>query len=308
MKPNRNWLWLVSLTIILLSPGAYWILAEPDAPFTILLSNDDGYDSPGLHAVAEALAPVAHVVVAAPATEQSGSGNGITYREPIFFRHIELFAGVSGYAIQARPATCVRVGVESLLESKPDLVISGINRGANLGIVTFYSGTVGAARQAALLGVPAIAVSMQGDAPDDFATAASFIRELVHQLRVQRVLRPGLLLNVNVPAGKPRGVRVVKQSTAPDRENYERRTSPRGQDYFWSRWTPPADQDENTDVGAFAQGFITITPLLIDQTDVRELDSLRRLELGELAPMLRDAPTRKDFEASGSLRGVTTPQ
>ena len=308
MKPSRNWLWLVSLTIILLSPGAYRTLAEPDAPFTILLSNDDGYDSPGLRAVAEALAPVAHVVVAAPATEQSGSGNGITYREPIFFRHIELFAGVSGYAIQARPATCVRVGVESLLESKPDLVISGINRGANLGIVTFYSGTVGAARQAALLGVPAIAVSMQGDAPDDFATAASFIRELVHQLRVQRVLRPGLLLNVNVPAGKPRGVRVVRLSIAPDRENYERRTSPRGQDYFWSRWIPPADQDENTDVGAFAQEFITITPLLIDQTDVRELDSLRRLELGELTSMLKDAPTGKDFEASSSQRGATTPQ
>lgn len=174
MKPSRSWFWLVSLTIILLSPGAYWILAEPDAPFTILLSNDDGYVSPGLRAVAEALAPMAHVVVAAPSTEQSGSGNGITYRKPIFFRHIELFAGVSGYAIQARPATCVRVGVESLLESKPDLVISGINRGANLGIVTFYSGTVGAARQAALLGLPAIAVSMQGDDPDDFATAASF--------------------------------------------------------------------------------------------------------------------------------------
>ncbi len=165
MKPSRNWLWLVSLTIILLSPGAYWILAEPDAPFTILLSNDDGYDSPGLHAVAEALAPVARVVVAAPSTGQSGSVNGITYREPIFFRHIELFTGVSGYAIRARPATCVRVGVESLLESKPDLVISGINRGANLGIVTFYSGTVGAARQAAKTGVTRWTRSFVGPSP-----------------------------------------------------------------------------------------------------------------------------------------------
>ncbi|MDA2913505.1 5'/3'-nucleotidase SurE [Acidobacteriia bacterium AH_259_A11_L15] len=295
MKLGRNRVWLVTLAIILLSPGGYRTLAEPDAPFTILLSNDDGFDSPGLQALVEALAPVARVVVAAPATEQSGSGHGITYREPIFFHQIKLSAGVSGYAIQARPATCVRVGVESLLESKPDLVISGINRGPNLGIVTFYSGTVGAARQGALLGIPAIAVSMQGDDPDDLATAASFIWQLVRHLRAQHVLRPGLLLNVNVPAGNQHGVRVVRQSIAPDRESYERRTSPRGAEYLWSRWTPPADQDEMTDVGAFAQNFITITPLRIDQTDARELDSLGKLELEELVPISRDAATREGF-------------
>lgn len=267
------------LLVCLLLPLDAFAETAPDSQFLILLTNDDGYNAPGLRALAEALASTAHVVVAAPASQQSGASMAITYREPIFVRPIELTADVSGYAIQARPATSVRVGVESLLERKPDLVISGINSSPNLGIVSFYSGTVGAARQAALLGIPAIAVSRQRGDSDDYTVAATFIRELVEQLRTQRELRPGLLLNVNVPAGTPRGVRVVRQSTAPDRENYERRTSPRGQVYYWSRWQPPSDSDENTDVGAFAQSFITIVPFKIDQTDMDALESLGRLEL-----------------------------
>ncbi len=279
MKLARTQLGLVLLVVITAGVLVGGSRVESGTPFTILLTNDDGYDAPGLRALAEALASTAHVVVAAPASQQSGASMAITYREPIFVRPIEVTADVSGYAIQARPATCVRVGVESLLERKPDLVVSGINRGANLGIVSFYSGTVGAARQAALLGIPAIATSLQGNDPDDYAAAASFVRELVEQLRTQGALHPSLLLNVNIPARTWRGVRVVRQSVAPDRENYERRTSPRGQVYYWSRWQPPSDQDENTDVGAFARGFITIAPLLIDQTDAGALESLGRLEL-----------------------------
>ena len=279
MKLARTQLGLVLLVVITAGVSVGGSRVESETPFTILLTNDDGYNAPGLRALAEALASTAHVVVAAPASQQSGASMAITYREPIFVRPIKLTADVSGYAIQARPATCVRVGVESLLERKPDLVISGINSGPNLGIVSFYSGTVGAARQAALLGIPAIAVSRQRGDSDDYTVAAIFIRELVEQLRTQRELRPGLLLNVNVPAGTPRGVRVVRQSTAPDRENYERRTSPRGQVYYWSRWQPPSDSDENTDVGAFAQSFITIVPFKIDQTDMDALESLGRLEL-----------------------------
>ena len=279
MKPARTQLGLVLLVVITAGVLVGGSRVESETPFTILLTNDDGYDAPGLRALAKALASTAHVVVAAPASQQSGASMAITYREPIFVRPIELTADVSGYAIQARPATSVRVGVESLLERKPDLVISGINSGPNLGIVSFYSGTVGAARQAALLGIPAIAASRQRGDSDDYTVAATFIRELVEQLRTQRELRPGLLLNVNVPAGTPRGVRVVRQSTAPDRENYERRTNPRGQVYYWSRWMPPSDSDENTDVGAFARGFITIVPFKIDQTDMDALESLGRLEL-----------------------------
>ena len=279
MKLARTQLGLVLLVVITAGVLVGGSRVESESPFTILLTNDDGYNAPGLRALAEALASTAHVVVAAPASQQSGVSMAITYREPIFVRPIELTAGVSGYAIQARPATCVRVGVESLLERKPDLVISGINSSPNLGIVSFYSGTVGAARQAALLGIPAIAASRQRGDSDDYTVAATFIRELVEQLRTQRELRPGLLLNVNVPAGTPRGVRVVRQSVAPDRENYERRTSPRGQVYYWSRWQPPSDQDEDTDAGAFARGFITIVPFLIEQTDMDALKSLRRLAL-----------------------------
>lgn len=292
MELGHRRLCLAFLVIILIVPAVPGSEPESDASFTILLSNDDGYEAPGLRALAETLASVAHVVVAAPATEQSGTGNAITLREPIFVLPIELIEGVSGYAIRARPATCVQLGVESLLERKPDLVVSGINRGANLGIVTFYSGTVGAARQAALLGIPAIAVSMQGNDAEDYAAAAAFIRDLVKQLRGQHALRPGLLLNVNVPAGTRRGVRVVRQSIERDRQTYQRGAHPRGPVYYWSLWRPPTDEDKNTDVGSFALGFITITPLRIDQTDALAMDSLRQLGLEELELVVKATPER----------------
>lgn len=246
---------------------------------TILLTNDDGYDAPSLQALIRAFQPVANLIVAAPASEQSGKGHSIaTSAQPILASERKQADGTSWWAIDAPPATCVRVAVENLLPRRPDLVISGINRGENLGIVVYYSGTLGAAREAAIVGVPAIAVSMQGNKDEDYTVTAAYIRELVEQLRGAGMLRPGLFLNVNVPAGERKGVRVTRLSVKPTYENYDRRLSPRGRPYFWSQWRPLEDDEEGTDVWAFVRGYIAVTPMVLDVTALQQLDALRRFE------------------------------
>jgi len=274
------WCWLAIFS--LLSPGIF-SGDNPDDQLLILLTNDDGYDAPGLRALAEALAPLGEVVVAAPVDNQSGTGHGTTSRQFISARPIELVPGVRGYALAARPATCARLALEALLPRRPDLVLSGINRGLNVGVVTYYSGTVGAAREAAFLGIPAIAVSLQGDNAADYAATAAFVRRLVEELRKQGRLRPGLFLNVNAPAGGWRSVEFTRQSATPTPQVFTRTTNPRGDLYFWSDYRALPDDVEGTDVWAVAHGSISITPLQIDQTQAAGLDWLRQLQL-EAAP------------------------
>jgi 5'-nucleotidase len=246
----------------------------------VLLANDDGYDAPGLHAMIEAMRPVAEVYVAAPATEQSGKGHSIaTSREPIFVNEKKQADGKIWYAVEAPPATCVRLAITALLPKQPDLVISGINRGDNVGLYSNpLSGTIGAARDAAMYDVPAIAVSMGGNKEEDYAATAAYVRELVEQLRTGKMLKPGFFLNVNRPAGEVKGVRVTRLSLKPSIEDFERRTSPRGRVYFWSRFRPPEDDVEGTDLWAFRRGYITLTPLALDATDVAAMDRMRVLE------------------------------
>ncbi len=266
--------WLMLLLVILTwspvgaDPGQGSSPEAVAARLTILLSNDDGIDAPGLLALYEAFSPIATVVVAAPAAEESGTSHSLTYREPILVfphRHQD---GTTWHAIKARPATCVRLGLKSLLDRPPDLVLSGINRGDNLGTITWFSGTVGAAREAALWGLPAIAVSMTGNDLQDYRAAAAFTKRLVQQAREAGGLRPGLLLNVNVPAGSAagtNGVRVTRLSARQPDAGYERRLSPSGKLYFWSTLKPLTKDEEGTDVQAHAQGYITVTPLSVDQ-------------------------------------------
>lgn len=253
--------------------------AQAAPAFTILLSNDDGFDAPGLKALAEGLRPLGEIYVAAPATDQSGKGHSIiTTREPIFVQERKQPNGATWWAIEGPPATCVRVAVESLLPQKPDLVVSGINRGDNLGIYSNYlSGTLGAAREAAIVGIPAIAVSMGGNSDADYAATAAYVRELVTELRAQQMLKPGFFLNVNRPAGEVKGVRIARLSMKPSQEDYERRTSPRGRLYFWSRFRPPDDTEEGTDTAGFRRGYTTLTPMVLDVTDRAGMERLHRL-------------------------------
>lgn len=277
MSIRRMTLWVA---VLLMGCGAgLRAQAAPDqARFTILISNDDGYDAPGIRALVDSLLPIAHVVVAAPQTQESGVGHAITYREPIMVRDIADPRGVRWYAIGAHPATCVRLALTTLLASPPDLVVSGINSGDNIGVSAWVSGTVAAAREGPLHGVPGIAVSTNPAGPGDYAYTAGVVRTLIQHLRDKRLLGPSMLLNVNVPSGGAaavRGVRVARMSLAMGTERYERRVSPRGAVYYWDDWRAPQnDVTAGTDLDWFTRGYVAIVPLTVDQTANAALSAL----------------------------------
>jgi len=257
--------------------------AAPARRPRILLSNDDGIAAPGLAAAYAELARLGEVTVAAPSTDQSGAGHGITYAEPIFLDTIEPLVKAETpqgpwYRIAARPATCVRLALTSLLPARPDLVVSGINRGDNAGLAVYVSGTLGAAREAAFDGIPSIGASLVHSPKMDYDRAAVVLGRIAAEV-LKRGLPPGVFLSVNVPAVETRGVKVVPHSLRRGVDRFERRQSPRGQVYYWSSWTPPADPDPETDAGALPLGWVTVTPLRIDDTDHDAIEAIRAWNL-----------------------------
>jgi 5'-nucleotidase len=269
-------------TLLVLS--ALWLAGSLSAQtssdrFTILLSNDDGFEAPGLKALTVALQPLGEIIVAAPATEQSGIGHALLLRAPVMVNEKKQPNGVTWYAVEGPPATCVRLAVESLLAHRPNLVISGINRGDNLGTTVYHAGTLGAAREAALVGLPALAVSLRGDDEKDYAAAAALVRRLVEQLRAQQLLKPGLFLNLNFPGGEWKGVRVARLSMTPRPDTFERRLGPRGRLYFWPVWEQLKDDAQGTDVWALVRGYVTLTPMALDVTATQAIEALQGLDL-----------------------------
>ncbi len=248
----------------------FFVCALSQNPHRILLTNDDGIDAPGLVAMHKALSRVGQVTVAAPATNQSGAGHGLTTGgNPIFVTSWRDDGGSVWHSITARPATCVSLALENLLSDTPDLVVSGSNNGANLGLVTYYSGTVGAAREAAFRGIPSIAVSVQAGAHMDFEAAAEFTAQLVERYLKEK-LPPQTFLNVNYPAlpkDQVKGVKIGSLRLEASRSIYVKRTTPDGQDYFWPDYRPLASGEPDTDLSALLEGYITITPLQLDTTE-----------------------------------------
>jgi len=236
----------------------------------ILLTNDDGIDAPGLVAMHKALSRVGRVTVAAPATNQSAAGHGLTTgRNPIFVTTWTDDGGSVWHSITARPATCVSLALENLLSDTPDIVVSGSNHGANLGLVTYYSGTVGAAREAAFRGIPSIAVSVQAGSPMDFEAAAEFTAHLVENYLKEK-LPPQTFINVTYPAlpkDQIKGVKIRSLSTKASPSFYVKGTLPDGQDYFWPGYRPWASGAPDTDLSAVLEGYIAITPLQLDTTE-----------------------------------------
>jgi len=256
--------------------GVLAALGAADRRPRILLSDDDGIAAPGLLAAYEELAKIGEVTVAAPAENQSGVGHGITYREPIMVRAIDPLVKASGpqgpwHRIEAKPATCVRLALASLLAAKPDLVVSGINRGDNAGLSIYVSGTLGAAREAAFDGIPAIAASQvtwpeMAKGAEGYRPGAALLAR-VAAVVLKRGLPPGTFLSLNFPAGEMKGVRVVPHSLRTGLNQYERRVNPEDETYFWNIWTEPADPGPGTDAGSLREGYATVTPLRIDATD-----------------------------------------
>jgi 5'-nucleotidase len=239
----------------------------------ILLTNDDGIHAPGILAMFKELSKNADVSVIAPETVQSATGHGITLSAPLLTSKVTVADGFTGIAVDGRPADCVKLAVAQLLPQKVDLVVSGINAGANVGINVIYSGTVAAAIEAAFLGLPSIAVSLhlRANVPTDFQQAAVLARETI-DLVLAKGLAPGQVATINLPAlgtgEKPAGTRFVRQCTRPWIDTYERRQDPRGRDYFWnSSVFTLVESEEPTDMAALRDKYVTITPLCFDLTD-----------------------------------------
>ena len=235
----------------------------------ILVVNDDGIFSPGIRALGLALAEVADVVVVAPDVEQSAVGHGITIRRPLRFKHTAAagFGDLPAYRVDGTPADCVVLGVHLL--GQPDLVVSGINLGLNLGDDLTHSGTVAAAIEGLAMGVPALALSQQGSPGGEytFGASAAYAARLARRV-LQEGLPPRVLLNVNFPGGEARGVRVTRLGEHHWKDSLLTRQDPEGRDYHWVAGvsTAPDAADLGTDYGAVHAGFVSVTPVRLDLT------------------------------------------
>jgi 5'-nucleotidase len=246
---------------------------SPPQPYRILISNDDGVRAPGILAIALALRAAGEITIAAPSDNQSGKGHSITIGDPMYVDRVTLQPGLEGYSVSATPASCVKVAVGALMTSKPDLVVSGINHGYNLGRVTYVSGTVGAAREAALMDIPAVAASVATE-QTDYAPAAEIVRQVVEMVR-KHGLDPGVFLNVNVPpgaAGAIKGIQLTRQSRLTGVERFEEQKTPSGRRFFWSVWNEPKGDVEGTDVWAIEHGFAAVVPLAAGEFDGKTFD------------------------------------
>ncbi len=235
----------------------------------ILLTNDDGIYAKGLSALYEELCQEADCLIVAPEIEQSAVGHAITISRPLMVRRATKNGNFLGYAVLGTPADCVKIGIKELSDKPVDLVVSGINRGANVGINVLYSGTVSAATEAVIMGIPALAVSLDTRKDADYTFAAQYIRKMVRELTGDSALR-NTAVNVNIPAlprEKIKGVRVVRQGRGNIIEHFEKRIDPRENVYYWISGESQSDLEEkDTDVSALAAGFITITPIQYDLT------------------------------------------
>ncbi|HEX3015055.1 MAG TPA: 5'/3'-nucleotidase SurE [Desulfobacteria bacterium] len=248
----------------------------------ILLTNDDGILAPGIQALARQLRSVAEISVVAPDSERSATGHGITLRRPLMVQELDLECGGKGFAVSGTPADCVKLALQGGLVRQPDLVISGINQGQNLGTDVLYSGTVSAAIEAALLGVPGIAVSLTDYRYNDFSFAAEFTEKLCQQL-AKRGLTTDTLLNINIPAvprGQIKGSKVTKLSVIKYGNVFEERVDPQGRKYYWQSGTVLDDiYEEDCDICAIRANQVSITPIHFDLTNYRIMDEIKRWKI-----------------------------
>jgi 5'-nucleotidase len=241
----------------------------------ILVSNDDGVHAPGLAALAAALEALGDVYVVAPDRERSAVGHALTLHRPL---RVEAL-GERRFAINGTPTDCVNLGMLGLLPVRPDIVVSGVNAGSNLGDDVTYSGTVSAAMEGSLLGVPGVAVSLvDAREPGDFDAAAAAAVRIVRL--VLRDRRAGTtLLNINVPRGRPRGIRMTRLGRRVYSERVIAERDPRGKLYYWIGAGPPAwEGGDDTDFAAVHAGYISVTPLHLDLTSYEGLRDLKPWE------------------------------
>ena len=251
----------------------------------ILVTNDDGIYSSGIAALADALKEIAEVTVVAPSEEQSAVGHGITMKYPLrvtkYFKNGNFF----GYAVEGTPADCVKMGIRNIMGESPDLVISGINHGSNTAINIIYSGTVSAAREASIMDVPAIAISVASHEVKDFRYAGKIAKMLALKVK-EHELPNGTLLNVNVPnfpEEEIAGILVTEQSKAKWDDIYEKRTDPFGKDYYWlTGKLVEVENEKQSDQLAIKNKFVSVTPIHFDLTDYETFKKMKSWNIEKL--------------------------
>lgn len=251
----------------------------------ILLTNDDGIHAPGINAVRDALAEIGEVFMVAPERQRSAAGHAITLHKPLRITPLTLLNGQKGFATNGTPTDCVTLGYDVVMESKCDLVVSGINAGPNLGWDLTYSGTVAAAIEGAVLGIPSFAISVAAEhgVEIDYAPAAKFAVQLAKQLLADS-LPPNTLLNVNVPAvpeAEIQGITITHQGRREYVDRIVARTDPSGRPYYWQAGSIREDMpDPGSDVHAILEKQISVTPVHLDLTAYPLLERLRAWQLG----------------------------
>jgi 5'-nucleotidase len=251
----------------------------------LLVTNDDGVHAPGLAALTEALAPLGEVWVLAPEREQSACGHALTLHRPLRVQEV----GERRFAVNGTPSDCVNLGVLGFLPARPALVAAGINHGSNLGDDVTYSGTVSAAMEGTLLGVPSLAISLVDGGE---VTVAARVARIVAMRILVDGLPPKTLLNVNVPPGAPRGLRFTRLGQRVYSEKVVEQVDPRGRTHYWIGAGPPEwEALDGTDMGAVHEGFVAVTPLHLDLTNHRALTLMADWSAALDGQLRRDAAT-----------------
>jgi 5'-nucleotidase len=246
----------------------------------ILLTNDDGINSPGLSAIYKALAKIGEVSVVAPAASRSGTSHSVTFNRPLVCNKVDVNGLFTGYSIEGSPADCVKLAVMQLCEKPIDLLVAGINNGANAGINVYYSGTVAAAMEGVLLGIPSVATSLAAEEQMDYDTAAGYCIQIIKELMP---IKPGAVVNINIPLlsrGRPKGIKVVPQSNKAFDEYYIPQTDDKGQTVFQLAGEPHPLEDPQADIVALMEGYASVTALAPDMTDYKKTKQIRKALAG----------------------------
>lgn len=257
-------------------------MTASDRPL-IFVTNDDGVQAAGIAALMRLAAEFGSVVAVAPNESYSGMSHSITMQRPLFVSVVSCEPGLEVYSCTGTPVDCVKIGFDEVLQNRvPDLVLSGINHGSNANVSVIYSGTMGAATEAALYGIPSIGFSLTDHSPAaDFSAAVHYAREIITRvLRLSAERATGLCLNVNVPAiplSEIKGIRVCRQTRGNWREDFVHRTDPQNRDYYWmsGRFYNFESEASDSDEWALRHGYVAVVPVQMDLTDYARLDSLR---------------------------------
>lgn len=250
-------------------------------PYRILISNDDGVRAQGLAIVAQTLQAIGQVIIVAPAENQSGKGHSIVTTEPVFRSDLTLPNGLKAISLTATPATTVNIAISNIVTPKPDLVVSGINRGLNLGYASYLSGTVGAARQGAMMGVPAIATALaEAGTQRDYVFAAEEVLGVARRVK-QWGLPPNTFLNVNIPimpADGFKGYMITTQAMQNGgKEFFVETKHPSGRSIYWNQFEEGGTAPQGTDIWAVSNGYVSVTPMKVGETDLSQMDALRSI-------------------------------